>query len=107
MTNDAYRRLCNEWDVNKHNEDFLEVCGKHNVDPNADYVDSVDMIGVRKVCKAKGIWLENIDEEWIYLELMPFGGYNGNLTNIKAALKEYRAAESKYAMVDYLCEKYA
>lgn len=106
MTNNAYRRLLNEWNVNKYNEDFLETCKKHGIDPTADYIDTVDMIGVRKVCKAKGVWLENLDEEWVYLELMPFGGYNGKLDDIKAALKEYRNAESKFGIPDYLIDKY-
>lgn len=106
MTNDAWRKLLNEWDVNKCNEDCIDTCLKHGVDINADNVNSMDMIGIRKVCKVKGVWLENKDEEWIYLELMPFGGYRGNLKTIKAALSEYRKAETKFAMVDYLVDKY-
>jgi hypothetical protein len=111
MTNEAFHRLWNEWSANKYNEDFLEICKAHKIDPLADYIDTVDMIGVRKVCKVKGVWLKDFDEQWIYSELMPLGGYNGKLTKVKAALKELRQArknnEPMIGFVDYLCEKYA
>lgn len=90
MCNNAWRRLCNEWDANKFNEDLKIYCACKGIDIHADYIDSKVMDDARKFCKANGVWLKDFCEEDMYLDMMPFGGYDGNLDELKMALRKYR-----------------
>ena len=52
------------------------------------------------------MWLQDFDEEDLYIDLMPFGGYK-NYAVLKEALREYRKTERKYnGLVKAIVEKY-
>lgn len=107
MCNKSFHRLCNEWKANYQLNDYLiELCESMGVNRYSDFIDTDIMNDIRKLCKANAVWLQDSDEEDLYLELMPFGGYEGNYKVLKEALKEYRKAEHKRGVVDMLVMKY-
>lgn len=107
MSNKTFHRLCNEWNCNKLNDHFLALCKEYDVDSESYYIDVDIMKEIRQRCKKEAIWLQDSDEENLYVDLMPFGGYKGNYNTLKTALKEYRNTEHHYnGLVDVLIEKY-
>lgn len=107
MSNKAFHRLWNEWNCNKINDYFLALCEECSVDPEAYYIDTDTMKEIRQRCKKEAVWLQDFEESDLYVDLMPFGGYEGNYKILKLALKEYRNTEHHYnGLVDVLVEKY-
>lgn len=97
MGNEAYHRLCNEWRYNQYNQillDYLDSIGE-----KYEEFFSVLRIEVgkqaRTIVKKSGVWLQDFDEVDLYIELQPFGGYNGDYSVIKQALKDHRAKRAK------------
>ena len=92
MTNNAWNRLCNEWNANRCNNEFEKFCNRVDIDPyiiKASQTD--DMKKVRTEMKKQYVWLEDECEADLYVELMPFGGHTKeSLAKLKDALKVYR-----------------
>lgn len=92
MTNNTWRRLCNEWLVNECNDFAKEAAEANGISmSHISAMNAEKMQVVRKVCKANGVWLEDFCELDLYVELMPFGGYTKeSLSVLKQALAKYR-----------------
>lgn len=90
MTNDAYHRLCNEWRHNWCNDALKGILADNGCEYDEFEGSATFMKNFRSACKREAVWLQDKNESDFYIELMPWGGYNGNYAKIKAALKKYR-----------------
>ena len=106
MGNQAWHRLCNEWRFNKYNDvlmDYLASIGEEYDEfrfisgYSLDYNTEVAKVA-RKYCKQFGVWLEDACEEDMYIDGMPFGGYQGDYRALKCELAKSRKKRNiKYA----------
>ena len=96
MTNEAYHKLCYEFDLNYNYQDgFHEYCD----DLGIMYVDSIygnttartnDMKSARDYWKKNHkVWLKNNGEVDEYIDKMPMGGYKTE-KDAQKVLSEYR-----------------
>ena len=107
MTNDAYRRLLNEWSANGLNLSLEKFCKRNGIDIGADYIETEKMKAAREFCKKEGVWLRDFCEEDIYLDLWHHERH-GNVGILRKALAEYRKlSKTRRVEVNEIVEKYA
>ncbi len=91
MTNNAYHRLLNEWTANyRINDVLIAYCEEHNIDRYADYIPVETLKEIRSYCKKHGVWLRDCVEGDLYVEVMPFGGYENDYSTIAKELRALR-----------------
>lgn len=91
MNNGAFRRLNNEWYINCEVNPVMDrYCRKVGINPHVSYLSTDKMREVQRFCEKRGVWLRDSDEAAIFIEVMPFGGYEDNYEEFKVEIARFR-----------------